>query len=236
MTKDKVIFKIFRFNPVNDKKLYFQKFEIPFVRKDRTVLEGLVYIQQHKDHSLAFRSSCRAAVCGSCAMHINGMYRLACNTLISKLNSTTITIRPLAHMAIQKDLFVDMSPFWEKYEYVKPYLMSGKPLPNGKEQIQTQDERVKLEGLIDCILCACCHSSCPITAMSKKYLGPMALLNLDRFVSDSRDNAKEERLAMVNSEHGVWRCHSVFNCQEVCPKDLDPTGSINHLKKEILKS
>ncbi|MCF6147423.1 MAG: succinate dehydrogenase iron-sulfur subunit [Candidatus Kuenenia sp.] len=235
MTNDTVFFNIFRFNPVSDKQAYFQNYEIPFTRKELTVLEGLVYIQQRMDHSLAFRSSCRAAVCGSCAMHINGKYRLACNTLISKLNTKTVTVRPLAHMAIQKDLFVDMKPFWDKYEQIKPYLMPGKPSPSERERIQSTDERAKLDVLIDCILCACCHSSCPVTATHEDYLGPMSLLNIDRFVSDSRDGAKEERLALVNSEKGVWRCHSVFNCQEVCPKDLNPTGSITHLKREILK-
>src|SRR3972149_2471854 len=153
MTNDTIFFNIFRFNPDSDKEAYFQKYEIPFTRKDLTVLEGLVYIQQHRDDSLAFRSSCRAAVCGSCAMHINGKYRLACNTLISKLNTKTVTIRPLAHMAIQKDLFVDMKPFWEKYEHIKPYLIPGKSTPTSGEQIQSPDERTRIDVLIDCILC-----------------------------------------------------------------------------------
>lgn len=233
---DTVFFHIFRFNPERDGKPYFQKYEIPCTRKDLTVLEGLFYIQQRLDDSLAFRSSCRAAVCGSCAMHINGKYRLACNTLISHLKSDTVTIRPLAHMPIHKDLVVDMKPFWEKYEYIKPYLMPGKPLPSEGERIQSPDERAKIDVLVDCILCACCHSSCPVTSSHEKYLGPMAFLNMDRFVSDTRDGAKEERLAIVNDEHGVWRCHTVFNCQEVCPKDLNPGGSIAHLKMEIVKS
>jgi len=236
MVTDKVIFNIFRFNPDNDKKPYFQEFEIPFIRKDLTVLEGLYYIQERLDNSLAFRSSCRAAVCGSCAMHINGKYRLACNTLVSKLKSNTITIRPLSHMPIHKDLFVDMKPFWEKYEHIKPYLIPGKSAPTSGEQIQSPDERTRIDVLIDCILCACCHSSCPITASHEKYLGPMALLNMDRFLSDTRDGAKQERLAIVNDEHGVWRCHTVFNCQEVCPKDLNPSGAIAHLKMEIVKN
>ena len=115
-------------------------------------------------------------------MHINGKYRLACNTLVSKLKSNTITIRPLSHMAIHKDLFVDMKPFWAKYEHIKPYLIPGKLLPTAGEQIQSPDERTRIDVLIDCILCACCHSSCPITASHEKYLGPMALLNMDRFV------------------------------------------------------
>ena len=236
MTEDKIFFHIFRFNPENDEKPYFQKFEVPFIRKDQTVLEGLYYIQQRLDNSLSFRSSCKGAVCGSCAMHINGKYRLACSTLVSKLNSNTVTIRPLAHMAILKDLFVDMKPFWEKYEYIKPYLIPGKPLPTTRESIQNPEERARIDILADCILCACCHSSCPITASHEKYLGPMALLNMDRFLSDTRDGAKEERLAIVNDEHGAWRCRTVFNCQEVCPRDLNPSGSISHLKMEIVKN
>lgn len=234
--RDKIFFEVFRFNPDNDKNPYFQKFEVPLLRKDLTVLECLYYIQQRLDASLAFRSSCRAGVCGSCAMHINGKYRLACNTLVLKLKSETVTVRPLAHMAILKDLCVDMGPFWEKYEYIKPYLIPGKSLPAAGERLQSPEERRKIDILIDCILCACCHASCPVTASHKKYLGPMAFINVDRFFSDTRDNAKEERLAIVNDGHGVWRCHTVFNCQEVCPKDLDPSGSIAHLKTEIIKN
>ena len=236
MAVDTVFFQVFRFDPDKDKEPYFQKFEVPSVRKDLTILEGLYHIQQQFDDSIAFRSSCREGVCGSCALHINGKYRLACKTLISKLNSDIITIRPLSHMAILKDLFVDMRPFWEKYEYIKPYLIPGKPFPEKEEQIQSPEERAKIDVLVDCILCACCHSSCPVTASHEKYLGPMSFLNLDRFVSDTRDNAREERLALVNNEHGVWRCHTVFNCQEVCPKDLNPSGSIAHLKRKIIKN
>lgn len=236
MKKDKIVFNILRFDPDNDKKPHFQEFEIPRIRKDLTVLEGLYYIQQRLDNSLAFRSSCRAAVCGSCAMHINGKYRLACNTLVSKLESNTVTIRPLSHMTILKDLIVDVKPFWEKYEHIKPYLIPGKSLPVTGEQVQSPDERGEIDMLIDCILCACCHSSCPVTASHEKYLGPMAFLNMNRFLSDTRDNAKEERLAIVNDEYGVWRCHTIYNCQEVCPKDLNPSGSIANLKMEIVKN
>lgn len=236
MVKDRVYFNIFRFNPDDDKEPYFQKFEVPLNKIDLTILEGLYYIQQRLDDSLAFRSSCRAAVCGSCAMHINGKHRLACNTLITKLESTTITIQPLAHMPIVKDLLVDMKSFWENYERIKPYLITGRTLPTTGEHAQNQDERAKIDNLIDCILCACCHSSCPVTATNEKYFGPMAFLSIDRFVSDTRDGARVERLAIVNEEYGVWRCHSVFNCQEVCPKDLNPPGSIAHLKMGIVKN
>ena len=236
MVKDRVYFNIFRFNPDDEEEPHFQKYEVPLNKIDLTVLEGLYYIQQRLDDSLAFRSSCRAAVCGSCAMHINGKHRLACNTLVSNLKSETVAVRPLSHMPIIKDLLVDMKSFWENYEYIKPYLITGKTLPTTGEHAQNQDERARIDNLIDCILCACCHSSCPVTATNEKYFGPMAFLNIDRFVSDTRDGAKEERLAIVNDEHGVWRCHSVFNCQEVCPKDLNPSGSIAHLKMEIVKN
>ncbi len=235
MGKETVIFNICRFDPDKDKKPHFQKFQIPFLRKDLTVLEGLNYIQQRLDHSLAYRSSCRAAICGSCAMHINGKYRLACNTLVSKLGSGTVTISPLANLTAHKDLFVDMKPFWEKYEQVRPYLITGKPLPITGEHPQSQEERARLDNLIDCILCSCCQVSCPVTASHENYPGPMAFLNLDRFLSDSRDDARSERLAIVNDEQGVWRCHTVFNCQEACPKDLNPSGAIARIKTKMVK-
>jgi len=235
MGKETIIFNICRFDPDVDKKPHFKKYEVPFLRKDLTVLEGLNYIQQRLDHSLAYRSSCRAAICGSCAMHINGKYRLACNTLVSKLETDVVTIRPLANLTVQKDLFVDMKPFWDKYEQVRPYLITGKPLPAAGEQPQSVDERARLDNLIDCILCSCCHVSCPITASHENYPGPMAFLNLDRFLSDSRDSAQAERLAIVNDEQGVWRCHTVFNCQEACPKDLNPSGAIARIKMKVVK-
>lgn len=243
--KKEICFNVFRFNhdkdskpflQINsdqDKKPYFQKFQVPFVRKDLTVLEGLYYIQEKLDDSLAFRSSCRSAVCGSCAMHINGKYRLACNTLVSSLSSNKITIRPLGHLNIIKDLVVDLGPFWEKYEFIKPYLISNEATPD-KERLQTHSERAGLDGLIDCILCGCCYSSCMVTMTSDKYLGPAALLWANRFYADSRDDAKDERLAVVNIENGVWRCHTIYNCQQSCPKDLNPAGSISNLKMKLI--
>ncbi len=243
--KKEICFNVFRFGPDQDskpfqqvhsdqdKKPYFQKFQVPFARKDLTVLEGLFYIQEKLDDSLAFRSSCRSAVCGSCAMHINGKYRLACNTLVSSLETNKITIRPLGHLDIIKDLVVDLGPFWEKYESIKPYLISN-DVPSEQERLQTHSERARLDGLIDCILCGCCYSSCMVTMTNDKYLGPAALLWANRFYADSRDEAKDERLAIVNVENGVWRCHTIFNCQQACPKDLNPAGSISNLKMKLM--
>ncbi|MBM4045299.1 MAG: succinate dehydrogenase iron-sulfur subunit [Planctomycetes bacterium] len=227
-------FRVFRFDPDSGEKPRFQDFRVPSDRKSLTVLDGLFHIQGRLDGSLAFRSSCRAAVCGSCAMHINGKFRLACKTLVASLGRRVITIRPLAHLPILRDLVVDLAPLWEKYELIKPYLMPGKP-PPAAEIPQTPHDRDRLDGFYDCILCACCHASCPMTGTGGKYLGPAALLQAARFVLDSRDGAFEERLALVNSDGGVWRCHTVANCQEVCPKSLDPTGAIAILKTRLLK-
>ncbi len=229
---EKRTFRIFRYDSSKNESPGFQSFEVP-AEKGMTVLEGLIYIQDNLDGSLAFRSSCRAGVCGSCAMHINGKYCLACETQIFALKSKTVTLRPMAHLKVIKDLFVDLKPFWEKYKLIKPYLMPGEPGPE-RERIQTADDRLKLEGLIDCILCGACYASCPVGETHSEYLGPAALLKVNRFVQDSRDNAEEERLNAVSGFDGVFRCHTIFNCQEVCPKELDPTGSIADLKRKII--
>ena len=227
-------FKIFRYDSSKKEPTKFESFEVPY-EKGMTVLEGLIYIQNYLDGSLAFRSSCRAGVCGSCAMHISGKYRLACETQISALKSKTITIRPMAHLKVIKDLFVDMKPFWDKYKLIKPFLMPG-DAGMERERIQTADERAKLESLIDCILCGACYASCPVGETHPDYMGPAALLKVNRFVQDSRDKADEERLDTVSGLNGVFRCHTIFNCQEVCPKELDPTGSIADLKRKIICS
>jgi succinate dehydrogenase / fumarate reductase iron-sulfur subunit len=221
-------FKVFRFDPEKDKSHRFDTFEVPTF-PHITVLDGLFYIQDNLDGSVAFRSSCRAGVCGSCAMHINGKYRLACETQVSLLGGSTVSIRPLAHLPIIRDIFVDMTNFWKMYKRIKPYLMPGSEHPE-KERLQTADERKHIDILVDCILCSACYSSCPVVATDSDYLGPAALLKADRFLQDSRDQADEERLTIINGDHGAFRCHTIFNCQKVCPKDLDPTGAIADLK------
>lgn len=230
---DKVYFKIQRFDPDKEKSPRWQTYEVPFAA-GMTVLDGLNWIQGNQDGSLAYRSSCRAGVCGSCAMHINGRYRLACETQIKNLSGDTVTLRPLGHLPVIRDLVVDMKPFWDKYKYIKPYLMPGNPDPE-KERIQTADERSKIDKMIDCILCCACYSSCNLTELDKEYVGPAAFLKANRFLQDSRDNAVEERLSLVDGDHGVWRCHTIFNCQEVCPKDLNPAGGIAMLKREAIR-
>lgn len=224
-------FKIFRYDPDNGREPHFQIFEVPDV-KGMTVLEGLFYILEERDPTLAFRCSCREAVCGSCAMHINGIYGLACKTQVSRL-SEPVTIRPLSHMRIEKDLVVDMKPFWDNYKLIMPYLVPAEEPPE-KEYLQSPEQRKRLDHHVDCILCAACYSSCPVSYGDPDYIGPHALLKALRFVEDSRDGAARERLAIVAKDTGVFRCHTIFNCQKVCPRDLDPTGAISKLKIKIL--
>jgi succinate dehydrogenase / fumarate reductase iron-sulfur subunit len=224
-------FQVMRFDPETDSEPGFQSFSVED-KPGMTVLEGLFQIQQKLDGSLAFRSSCRAGICGSCAMHINGSYRLACETQVGRLGGA-VRVRPLGHMKVLKDLVVDMAPFWAKYKQIKPYLMPGNPNP-AKERIQTTDDREKLTEVIDCILCGCCYGACTVTLTDPDYLGPAALLKANRFLQDSRDNSRQERLKLVDGDHGVWRCHTIFNCQKVCPKSIDVTGSIANLKRKSI--
>jgi len=232
---DKYTFKILRFDPQTGDAPYWQSYEVPNLKDGMNVLDGLIYIQQYLDGSLGFRTSCRAGVCGSCAMHIAGTYRLACETQIKFLGTNTITVRPLSHVPIIKDLVVDMTPFYQKYESIQPYLMSGtNDVTDGQERLQSRSDREKLDNIIDCILCGACYASCPMTAADPKYLGPAALMKANRFVVDSRDDNIGERLNIVGDEHGIFRCHTAFNCTEVCPKHLDPAGSIANLKRKHL--
>ncbi len=228
----KITFKIFRFDPEKDKAPYFDNFKIPVSHGD-TVLAGLFYIQKNLDPSIAFRFSCRGAVCGSCAMHINGRYRLACETQVLELNTEMITIQPLGHLPVLRDLIVDFTHFFENYMRIKPYLIGKSPVPE-KEYIQTPEERNKIGNTIDCILCGACYGACATAGVNKEYFGPAALLKVERFLRDSRDSIEDERLKIVDDLHGIWRCHSIFSCQEVCPKELNPAEAIAKIKKRIL--
>jgi succinate dehydrogenase / fumarate reductase, iron-sulfur subunit len=228
---DKVTFKVFRFDSTKDEAPRYQDYEVP-VTPGLTVILGLVWIQQNLDGSLAFRSSCRAGVCGSCAMHINGRYRLACETQVAAMGST-ITIRPLGHMPIVRDLITDMKPFWDKYKSIKPFLIPGAPPPE-KEYVQSPDQRAKLDQVIDCILCATCYGSCTVVAMDPGYIGPAALAKAARFILDSRDHGGSERLELCSGEDGAWRCHTIFNCSKLCPRDVEPASGIAEIKRKSL--
>ncbi|MBI5700543.1 succinate dehydrogenase iron-sulfur subunit [Candidatus Saganbacteria bacterium] len=228
-----ITFKIERFDPDVDREPRFQTYSVAD-NKEMSVLEALFYILENLDGSLSFRYSCRGAVCGSCAMHINGRNRLACQTLIKTLNSKTITVSPLPHQKIIKDLVVDMDNFFEKYEKIKPYLINHSVEPE-KERLQSIKEREKIDEMVNCILCGACYSACTMSALDGKFLGPAALTKAYRFYADSRDTAKKERAEIVDSEHGIFRCHTLFNCSEVCPKKIVPTYSIQKLKGAVAK-
>ncbi|HET6495562.1 MAG TPA: succinate dehydrogenase iron-sulfur subunit [Thermoleophilia bacterium] len=199
-----------------------------------TVLEGLFSIQEHQDPSLAFRYCCRAAVCGSCAMYINGRYRLACQTNLRHLRPGTITVEPMPHLSPVKDLVCDMTDFFAKYEYVKPWLMRSSATPE-REILQSPEERRKLDMSVDCILCGACYSSCPSVWTEENYLGPAALLKAYRFEIDSRDEAGSQRMPAWENERGIYRCHTVTNCVEACPKRLNPTEGIQWLKRAAVR-
>ena len=235
--KDGISLTILRSDPAKLAAPYYQTFSVE-ATKDTTVLDALFQVLETQDHSLVFRYSCRSAVCGSCAMFINGWYRLACSTLISQIGRD-IVVQPLPHMPIIKDLVVDLSSFFEKYEVIKPYVVPTKPPPE-KEWVQSPKERSRIDYSTDCIMCAACYSSCPMVWTGKRYLGPAALLQAYRFAADSRDDILRDRLQVVSSEDGLWRCHTVFNCTEACPKSLNPARFIENLKrtstKETLKA
>lgn len=219
-------FSIFRSN--GEQGPYYQEFRLT-PDKGMSVMEALFYILERMDPGLAFRYSCRGAVCGSCAMYINGRFRLACNTMVESLKADKITVSPLPHLPVIKDLVVDMTSFFEKIEKVMPFLRA---LEAGeKEILQSQKDREKLDIITDCILCAACYSSCPVNWTNNSYLGPAALNKAFRFVADSRDCAAEERLSLLDNEDGLWRCHGIFNCTEACPKKISPADSIIQLRR-----
>ena len=220
--------RVQRYAPTNDAEPHYDSFEIP-TKPGMTVLDALFYILEKKDGTLAFRYSCRSAVCGSCATFINGRQRLACNAQIAALGKR-ITIGPLPHLPIISDLVVDLHPFFQKMEMVKPYFEGHEPYPE-REFLQSPKQREAIDIAIDCIDCAACFSSCPMTWTDPMYPGPAALVKAARFIADSRDTARHDRLRFVGCEDGLWRCHTVFNCAEACPKSIDPPHFIQYLKR-----
>jgi succinate dehydrogenase / fumarate reductase iron-sulfur subunit len=223
-------FRIKRFDSARDARgaSRYDEFVVPY-ESSLTVLEGLFSIQEHRDGSLAFRYCCRAAVCGSCAMYINGRYRLACQTNVRHLHADTVTVEPMPHLPLIKDLVCDMDDFFAKYESVKPWLMREAGDPE-REIPQSPAERKKLDMPVDCILCGACYSSCPSVWTESNYLGPAALLKAYRFEIDSRDQARKARMPGWDNERGAYRCHTITNCVEACPKELNPTEGIQWLK------
>lgn len=228
-------FSIYRFNPETDQKPYMQDFYIDTKEHNcNMVLDVLLVIKNKIDETLTLRRSCREGVCGSDGMNINGKNRLACTTHLSNLQEP-IVIRPLPGLPVVRDLVVDMTQFYDQYNKAKPYLQNDQPAP-AIERLQSPEERAKLDGLYECILCACCTTSCPSFWWNPdKYMGPAALLQAYRFIADSRDTATQERLADLADPYSLFRCRGIMNCVDVCPKDLNPLEAINHIKDEMVK-
>lgn len=226
-------FNIYRYNPETDKAPYVQEYDLPDAHPDMRLLEALVRIKA-MDESLSFRSSCGEGVCGSDGMNINGRNGLACITALSSLTEP-VEIRPLPGLPVIRDLVVDMEQFYHQYRAVKPYLIVHDPEPE-TEYLQSPQEREKLDGLYECILCGCCTTACPSFWWNPDYFrGPAALLQAWRFLADSRDQATEERLASLDGPYRLFRCHTIMNCADVCPKGLSPTKAIGNIKNMMLK-
>jgi succinate dehydrogenase / fumarate reductase, iron-sulfur subunit len=226
-------FTIYRFNPETDKEPYMQDFELDQRKlKGKMVLHALEALKE-QDPTLKFRRSCGEGVCGSDGMNINGKNRLACVTSLTDLPDH-ITLRPLPSFPVIADLIVDLTRFYEQYAQVAPYLINNKDNP-AKERIQSPTDRAKLDGLYECILCACCSSSCPSYWWNPdKFLGPAALLWLYRFVADTRDTYTEERLTLLQDAFRLFRCRTIMDCVDVCPKGLNPAKAIGDIRRKML--
>ncbi len=228
---------VYRYNPDTDEspKMRDMTVELP-EGKDLMVLDVLELLKT-QDESLTYRRSCREGVCGSDGVNMNGKNGLACITPVSEVaKNNKLIIRPLPGLPVIRDLIVDMSQFYAQYEKVTPFLINDKPPPS-QERLQTQEERAELDGLYECILCACCSTSCPSFWWNPdKFIGPAGLLQAYRFLADSRDTAKEERLANLDDPFSVFRCRGIMNCVSVCPKGLNPTRAIGKIRTMLLQA
>ena len=230
----KIKLKVFRYNPEQDKKPSYKTYELEAEPTDR-VLDLLEYVKNYIDGTLSFRRSCAHGVCGSDAVRINGVNKLACKVLVQDLNAKKITVQPILGLPVIKDLIVDMEPFMEHFRSVIPYFVNDESPPS-KERHQTQEERARFDDTTKCILCACCTTSCPSFWANEQYVGPAAIVNAHRFIFDSRDRAAAERLKILNDQFGVYPCHTIFNCTIACPRDIEVTQAIGEVKKAIATS
>ncbi|MDP2559929.1 succinate dehydrogenase iron-sulfur subunit [Psychrobium sp. 1_MG-2023] len=231
----KKVFSIYRYNPDVDAKPYMKDYTLELEDgSDIMVLDALILLKE-QDPTLSFRRSCREGVCGSDGVNMNGKNGLACITPLSHLQGEKIVLRPLPGLPVIRDLIIDMSQFYTQYEKIKPYLINdGKEQP-AREHLQSIEERDKLDGLYECILCACCSTACPSFWWNPdKFIGPSGLLHAYRFLIDSRDTATDERLSELDDAFSVFRCHGIMNCVSVCPKGLNPTKAIGHIKSMLL--
>ncbi len=226
-----VTLKILRFDPEADKSPHWESYAVDVLPTDR-VLDALGEVKGKRDGALTYRRSCGHGICGSDAMRINGKNRLACKVLVKDV-APVITIEPMKGFRVIKDMVVDMEPFFAKYRSLKPFLINDEPVSKG-ERRQSPAARARYDDTTKCILCGACTTSCPSFWADPDYVGPAAIVNAHRFVFDDRDRAGEERLALMNGREGVWKCRTVFNCVEACPRDIDITGAIADVKRALL--
>ena len=222
-----VTFGIRRFDPERDQRPHLERYTVVLDATDR-VLDGLHAIKWMQDGTLAFRRSCGHGVCGSDAMLINGVNRLACKVLVKNLRQP-IVVEPMRGFRVLKDLIVDMEPFFAKYRAVKPYLINDEAAP-ATERLQSPDDRERFDDTTKCILCGACTTSCPSFWANSEYVGPAAIVQAHRFLFDSRDRGADERLPALNEGSGVWRCRTIFNCVQACPREIDVTRAIGEVK------
>ncbi|MCX8049644.1 MAG: succinate dehydrogenase iron-sulfur subunit [Methylohalobius sp.] len=231
--KEVLTVHVYRFNPEEGGNPRLDTFQVDRARCGQMVLDVLIQIKDQIDTSLAFRRSCREGVCGSCAMNINGRNTLACIQPISELGES-ITVYPLPHQEVIKDLVTDQKHFFAQYALIEPWLKTTTPAPE-RERLQSPEDRAKLDGLYECILCACCSTACPSYWWnSERFLGPAILLQAYRWIADSRDEATGDRLDELEDPFRLYRCHTIANCTDVCPKGLSPAKAIAEIKKRLL--
>jgi succinate dehydrogenase / fumarate reductase iron-sulfur subunit len=228
-------FRVYRWNPDDGENPRVDTFFVDLDHCGSMVLDALIWIKSNIDPSLTFRRSCREGVCGSCSMNIDGVNTLACTRTMDEVKHDTVRIYPLPHMPVVKDLVPDLTTFYAQYASIKPFLQTETPAPQ-KEWKQSHEDRTKLDGLYECILCACCTTSCPSYWWNgDRYLGPAALLQAARWIKDSRDEATGERLDFLEDPFRLYRCHTILNCSKACPKGLNPAKEIAEVKKMLVE-
>ncbi len=223
--------KVLRYNPETDSGPHWETYIVSYFRLDR-VLDALHQIKWNQDGTLTFRRSCAHGICGSDAMLINGVNRLACKVLIKDLKQP-IAVEPLRGLKVEKDLIVDMEPFFASYRRMLPFLINDNPDP-ARERLQSPEERARFDDTTKCILCAACTTSCPVYWADGEYHGPAAIVNAHRFIFDSRDDHAAERLDILNDREGVWRCRTTFNCTDACPRGIEITKAIQEVKRALI--
>lgn len=229
----KVKLRIKRFNPEKDKEPWWGEYDVEMDPTGR-VLDALHYVKWHIDGTLTLRRSCGHGICGSDAMRINGVNRLACKVLLRDV-APVVTVEPILGLPVIKDLVVDMEPFMAQYRSVMPYFVNDEP-PPPRERLQSPEERERFDDTTKCILCACCTTSCPSFWARGEYVGPAAIVQAHRFIFDSRDKAAAQRLEILNEPDGIWRCRTVYNCTNACPREIKITEAIAEVKKALLFS